>query len=99
MNQDTQKIIAPAWRAAVAVFDRHGMEPPEEFFRAAFIPALEAGFKGAAEAVRECFGDNIAAHTSLAVAMLQVELMAIGAQAAKEWIEKHNPEANHENHQ
>jgi len=90
MNPDIERLIAPAWRAAVAVFDRHGMEPPEEFFRAAFIPAIKAGFAEAAEAVRDCFGDALPVPVDLATAMLEVELMAVGAQAAKDWIEKHN---------
>jgi hypothetical protein len=85
-NEDIYRLLAPAWRAATEVFNKHGYaDVPDGFFHQAFIPAVKAGLRTAFEHARpawEAGMEDLAANT------VAVEIAAIGARAAKDWIQR-----------
>jgi hypothetical protein len=85
-DHDIYRLLAPAWRAASEVFTKHGYaDVPDGFFHQAFIPAVKAGLKVAFEHARPAFEAGM---TDLAVNTVTVEMAAIGARAAKDWIQR-----------
>jgi len=83
-DEDIYRLLAPAWRAATEVFQKAGYaDCPDGFFHGAFIPAVKAGLKTAFEHARPAFEAGM---TDLATNTVMVEVAAIGARAAKDWL-------------
>jgi hypothetical protein len=83
-NEDIYRLLAPAWRAASEVFTKHGYaDVPDGFFHQGFIPAVKAGLKVAFEHARPAWEAGM---EDLAINTVTVEMAALGAKAAKDWL-------------
>jgi hypothetical protein len=83
-DEDIYRLLAPAWRAATEVFVKHGYsDVPDGFFHGAFIPAVKAGLRKAFEHARPAWEAGMEV---LAINTVTVEMAALGAKAAKDWL-------------